>query len=134
MPSSFVKFSNSEDDPTLFSRHYVLNVLPDQSEYQAFSAQTFIEWITGSNSTIQSKHRKFKEAKEHNTEDELIKPVLRQLGHQMASRPNCNAGEIDIALYSPIVNQLQANSVWRGSVVYQKRCCRIGTIVLPAAQ
>ncbi|MCF0232682.1 MAG: hypothetical protein HUJ63_10575, partial [Enterococcus sp.] len=101
MNNRYIKTSLSEDGDSLFSSHFINEVLPQNKQFQKFDAQKFIDFAEGDSSqkSLKQVHAESKELNERQTEDALIRPVLECLGNKMLAQVPLGAEFMDFCIF-----------------------------------
>lgn len=90
-----------ETSAALFSRHFLLEVLPERREYKNFKHEKFIDFIDEYGLLQQIKRGRKQKLNESQTEDIIIAPVLKALGNGMMPQAALNSDHADFFLYPP---------------------------------
>ena len=90
-----------ETSEALFSRHFLLEVLPERREYKTFNPEKFIAFADEYGLLQQIKRGRKQKFNESQTEDILIEPVLKTLGNGMMSQTALDSDHADFFLYPP---------------------------------
>ena len=102
IPQDCIKTSIEEDEgSTLFSPHFLLNVLPNRRSYQKFDPDPFINSLAELRFKERIKDSKRNRDNESQTEDHLIVPILQLLNNGMLSQGELDGDHTDFLLYPP---------------------------------
>ena len=88
-----------ETSDGLFSRHFLLEVLPERREYKTFNPDRFIAFTEREELLYWIKRARKEGYNESQTEGKFIEPVLKALGNGMMSQTALDSEHADFALY-----------------------------------